>query len=87
VRETGYSGPLTQSYFALYAPSGVPKAMLEKVATDVRSIASETRFRDINLVQRGLEPVLNTPEEFAAFLKQDRVNAKRVVEQSGLTPQ
>ena len=87
LKETGYSGPLTQSYFALYAPSGVPKAMLEKVATDVRSIASETRFRDINFVQRGLEPVLNTPDEFAAFLKQDRVNAKRVVEQSGLTPQ
>ena len=87
LREVGYKGPLTQSYFALYAPVGVPKAMLEKIATDVRSIASETRFRDTHMVQRGLEPVLNTPDEFAAFLKQDRGNAKRVVEQSGLQPQ
>ena len=87
LRELGYKGPLTQSYFALYAPAGVPKAMLEKIATDVRLIANETRFRDMHLIQRGLEPVLNTPDEFAAFLKQDRGNAKRVVEQSGLQPQ
>jgi tripartite-type tricarboxylate transporter receptor subunit TctC len=85
--EMGYKGPLTQSYFALYAPSAVPKAMLEKIATDVRSIANETNFREAHFIQRGLEPVLNTPNEFAAFLKQDRINAKRVVDWSGLTPQ
>jgi tripartite-type tricarboxylate transporter receptor subunit TctC len=87
LKETGYKGPVTRSYFALYAPTGVPKAMLEKVATDVRSIAGETGFRERNLVQRGLEPVLNAPDEFAAFLKQDRAEAKRVVDQSGLSPQ
>ena len=76
LKEIGYKGPVTRSYFALYAPTGMPKAMLEKIATDVRSIAGETGFRDRNLVQRGLEPVLNTPDEFAAYLKQDRAEAK-----------
>ena len=87
LKETGYKGPVTRSYFALYAPTGMPKAMLEKIATDVRSIAGESGFRERNLVQRGLEPVLNTPDEFAAFLEQDRAEAKRVVDQSGLAPQ
>jgi tripartite-type tricarboxylate transporter receptor subunit TctC len=87
VMETGYKGPMTQSYFGLYAPAGVPKARLEKIAADVREIASQPHFREVNFTQRGLEPVLNTPDEFDAFLKQDRVNAKRVVEESGLTPQ
>jgi tripartite-type tricarboxylate transporter receptor subunit TctC len=31
--------------------------------------------------------VLNTPEEFAAYLKQDRANAERVVRESGLQTQ
>ena len=53
LKETGYKGPVTRSYFALYAPTGVPKAMLEKIATDVRSVAGETDFRERNLVQRG----------------------------------
>lgn len=87
LEESGYQGPLTQSYFGLYAPAGVPKALLDKIAADVRAAASDARFREANFTQRGLEPVLNTPDEFAAFLNQDRVNAKRVVEQSGLTPQ
>jgi tripartite-type tricarboxylate transporter receptor subunit TctC len=85
--ELGYRGPLTRSYFALYAPTGVPKEMLEKVAADIRAVASETAFRDKNLIRRGLEPVFNTPDEFAAYLKADRVRAKRVVEESGLQAQ
>jgi tripartite-type tricarboxylate transporter receptor subunit TctC len=87
LKELGYSGPRTRSYFGLYAPSGVPKAMLEKIASDVRLVAGETGFRDRNMIQRGLEPVLNTPDEFAEFLKQDRINAKRVIEKAGLEAQ
>jgi tripartite-type tricarboxylate transporter receptor subunit TctC len=85
--ETGYTGPLTQSYFGLYAPAGVPKALLEKIAADVRDVASDARFREAHFIQRGLEPVLNTPDQFAEFLKKDRANAKRVVEETGLKPQ
>jgi tripartite-type tricarboxylate transporter receptor subunit TctC len=85
--ELGYKGPLTRSYFALYAPAGTPREMLAKVAADVRAIASEPEFRDKHFIQRGLEPVLNAPDEFAAFLKQDRLNAKKVVDEAGLVPQ
>jgi tripartite-type tricarboxylate transporter receptor subunit TctC len=85
--ELGYRGPLTRSYFALYAPAGTPKPMMDKIAADVRAIASEPSFRDKNLIQRGLEPVLNTPDAFAAFLREDRANAKRVVDEAGLQPQ
>ena len=67
--ELGYRGPLTRSYFALYAPAGTPKPMMDKIAADVRAIANEPSFRDKNLVQRGLEPVFNTPDAFAAFLQ------------------
>ena len=87
IAEQGYRGPLTRSYFALYAPAGAPKLMLDKIAADVRAIAGEASFRDRNLIQRGLEPVFNTPDQFAAFLKQDRMRAKLVIEQSGLPPQ
>jgi tripartite-type tricarboxylate transporter receptor subunit TctC len=85
--ELGYKGPLTRSYFALYAPAGTPREMLTKVAADVRAIAGEPEFRDKHFIQRGLEPVLNTPDEFAAFLRQDRLNAKKVVDEAGLVPQ
>ena len=85
--ELGYRGPLTRSYFALYAPAGMPKEMRDKIAADVRAVANEPPFRDRNLIERGLEPVLNTPEVFGEFLREDRARAKRVVEEAGLQPQ
>ena len=87
LRETGYRSPLTRSYFGLYAPMGMPPAFIAKIANDIRSVASEAAFRDKNLIARGLEPVFNTPEEFAQFLRQDRIEAQRVVKDAGLLPQ
>jgi tripartite-type tricarboxylate transporter receptor subunit TctC len=87
LREIGYRGPVTRSYFALYAPMGTPPAYIAKIASDVRQIASETAFRDKHLVARGLEPVLDSPEEFGQFIKQDRAEAQRVVKDAGLQPQ
>jgi hypothetical protein len=37
--------------------------------------------------RRGLEPVFDTPEEFARFLGQDRIEAQCVVKDAGLLPQ
>ena len=70
-----------------HLPAGMPMPMMQKIAADVRAIVSEPGFRDKNLLQRGLEPVLNTPREFAEYLRQDRASAKRVVDQAGLEPQ
>src|SRR5947208_19548 len=50
LREVGYRGPVTRSYFALYAPIGMPSALIQKIATEVRQIASEPSFRDKHLV-------------------------------------
>jgi tripartite-type tricarboxylate transporter receptor subunit TctC len=87
LRQIGYGGPVTRSYFALYAPIGMPSAFIAKVATDIRQIASDSAFREKHLIARGLEPVFNTPEEFGQFLKQDRTEAQRVVKDAGLQPQ
>jgi tripartite-type tricarboxylate transporter receptor subunit TctC len=86
ITELGYRGPVTRSYFAFYAPSGTPKDLAIRFADDVRAIASDPAFREKNFIQRGVEPVLNTPDQFAVYLKQDRINAKRVVDDSGMKP-
>ena len=87
LREIGYRGPVTRSYFALYAPMGTPATFITKIATDMRQIASEGSFREKHLIARGLEPVLDTPQEFSQYLERDRSEAKRVVKDAGLQPQ
>ena len=87
IAETGYKGDMTRSYFGLFAPAGTPRPVIDKLRQEIAAIVSEPAFRDKNLVQRGLVPAINTPEEFAAYIRKDRAAAERVVKASGLQAQ
>ena len=85
--ELGYRGNLTRVYFGLLAPAGTPKAIISKIREDVARIGNEPGFRKKQFIDRALEPILDTPEEFARFLIEDRVTSGRVVTEAGLQPQ
>ena len=85
--ELGYPSNLSSVYFGLVAPSGTPKAIISKLRDEIVNIANEPGFRRKHLIERGLEPILNTPEEFGQLLKQDRASFERVVMDAGLQPQ
>jgi tripartite-type tricarboxylate transporter receptor subunit TctC len=85
--EMKYRGDVTRSYFGLVAPAGTPDSILAKMSQEIARIVSDSAFRDRHLIQRGLEPAVNTPDQFAAFLRKDRDAAQRVVKASGVEPQ
>jgi tripartite-type tricarboxylate transporter receptor subunit TctC len=85
--ELGYKEPLTRSYFGLYAPAGMAKEQMVKFADAVRAVGNDAAFRARHMIERGLEPVFNSPDAFAEFLKTDRITAKKVIDAAGLQPQ
>src|SRR5262249_43300009 len=85
--ELGYGDNLTRIYFGIVAPAGTPSAITQRLAAEIARIGAIPEFRQKRLIDMGLEPVFSTPEEFAAFLKQDRAISERVVKESGLQPQ
>jgi tripartite-type tricarboxylate transporter receptor subunit TctC len=74
-------------WFGLYAPAGTPAAIVAKLASEVALITAEPEFRNTQFFERGLVPAVNTPEQFAAFIAQDRPVAARVIQESGLKPE
>jgi hypothetical protein len=48
---------------------------------------TEPTFRQRNLIARGLEPIGDTPEQFARYIEQDRLDCARAVKEAGLKPQ
>ncbi len=76
-----------RSYFGLLAPARTPKPIVARLQAEVARIVNEPGFRQRNLIERGLEPVASTPEEFARFIKDDRVLAEQIVKEAGLEPQ
>ena len=69
-------------YFALAAPAGTPRDVVAKLAAESARIVQTAEFRE-RLTTLGFEPVAETPEQFAAFLKRDRELAQKKVQASG----
>ena len=76
-----------RSYFGLLAPAKTPKPIIARLQAEVARIVEEPSFRNRNMIERGLEPVANTPDEFARFIREDRAIAEQIVKESGLQPQ
>jgi tripartite-type tricarboxylate transporter receptor subunit TctC len=85
--DLGYKGAPSQTWYGLFAPPGTPKAIVDKLNAEIVKVVSDANFRDKFIISRGLVPAINTPEEFAKEIQDDRAGAKEVVKESGLEPQ
>jgi tripartite-type tricarboxylate transporter receptor subunit TctC len=87
LEETGYHGAASGSWYGLFVPAGTPRPIIDKLAVEFGKIVTEPAFRAKNLYARGLVPAINTPEEFAAEIRKERLIAEQVVKEAGLEPQ
>jgi len=78
------SDPQLTSGFAAYAPARTPMPMQERLAAEFRAALNTPAVQKI--MEGSMEPVGNTPAEFAAQIKADRVNAARVFKLLGIQP-
>jgi len=66
------------SWFGLFAPAGTPRAIVDKIQSDVAKALAVPEVRERFLAQ-GAEPGGNTSEQFAAFVKAESEKWARVV--------
>jgi tripartite-type tricarboxylate transporter receptor subunit TctC len=76
-----------QSWFGLFAPVGTPKPIIAKIHKEVVAIAMDEAFHKRMYIERAVERAVDTPENFAKFILEDRATARRIVQESGVTPQ
>ena len=84
--ETGYKGPPSRTWYGLFAPAGTPKAIIDKLNKEIRAVANDKDFIAKRFTARSLVPILNSPEEFAAEIKEDRKVAEQVVTAADMEP-
>lgn len=84
--ETGFSGASLRPWYALFAPERTPQPFIDRIYREVRDVMQDPDFLNLHLIARGLEPALQTGEEFRDFLKEDFAQAGRLVENAGLKP-
>jgi tripartite-type tricarboxylate transporter receptor subunit TctC len=65
-------------WWGLVAPAGTSDAIIDRINSEFHRMFREPKFAELVDAQ-FLDPVLGTPQEFAAFLKRDRERARNVV--------
>ncbi len=85
-KEAGYSEHITATFFGIYAPAGTPKPIVEKLYKIIAAVGTKPDFEQKFLINRGLTPVFNSPDQFAKELPADRAEGLAVVKASGLYP-
>jgi tripartite-type tricarboxylate transporter receptor subunit TctC len=81
-RELGFQ-KLPSVYFAFVAPAGVSKDVIRKLHDEIAAVGNDRNFREKQLIDLGLIPVFDAPEQLAAFLKGDRANSAKLIQESG----
>jgi len=70
------------AWYGFMGPAGMPREVVNKIHADVVAIVKRPEFQE-RLVRDGIEPIANTPDEFAAQIKTDLANWAGVVKASG----
>ena len=77
--EAGYPNTEMYFYLGLTAPKGTPKAIIDQIARDTRKVLADQSFVEKTLDVFGFDPISETPEQFAEFLKRDRAMTEKKV--------
>ena len=81
--EQGY--PLvSSSWFALFAPAGTPRPIIDKIAADVGRVITQKDFDERFITGVGLEMLNQGPDQLAATVAADRVKYQQYVKNVGV---
>ena len=82
IAETGVPGFDISTWFGIFAPAGTPKPALDRLHAEFAKALAAADVRD-RMTSMGAEPVGNTPDEFAAFVRSEGEKYSKVIRASG----
>jgi tripartite-type tricarboxylate transporter receptor subunit TctC len=86
MEEAGLKGFVVSSGFALFAPAGTPRPVIEKVHAALVKALSDPGVKS-NLAKQGAEVVASTPEEHDAFNRAEIAKWIKVAREAGIQPE
>jgi len=83
VAESGFPGFEVVGWFGWVAPAATPIAIVDRLNREIVRILKLPDMRE-RLQGLGADPVGNTPQEFAAFIRSEHAKWARVIKQAGV---
>ena len=73
-------------WWGVLVPAAVPKDIVARLHTEIVAAVADPKVT-LALAKLGTQPLTNTPEEFAAFIKAETAKYAKVIEAAKITPE
>lgn len=79
LREAGFPDIDPITWFGLFATGGTPQPVIARIHTSVATIFADREFQERQVLQKGYDSAIGSPEEFAAFIRQDLEHKAKLI--------
>jgi tripartite-type tricarboxylate transporter receptor subunit TctC len=86
LNESGLKGFSVTAWIGMVAPKGTPQAVVDKLNGEINAILKDRELR-AQIIKIGIDPLGDTPDEFAAFLRKELPIWKQRAADAGLKPE
>jgi tripartite-type tricarboxylate transporter receptor subunit TctC len=85
-KEAGVDNFVMPIWYGILAPAGTPRPIIDRLNSELHKALASPDLVE-RLAAAGVEPLTNTPDEFAEFLKSEIVRFAKVVKTAGIKPE
>lgn len=82
IAESGVPGYEINNWYGIFVPAGTPRDIIQRLNGETIKAVQKPDVRT-KLIAAGLEPMWNTPEAFAAYVKAETAKWGKIVRDSG----
>ena len=84
--ESGLPGYEAVGWFGLLAPAATPRDIVAKISADANKVLADAEVKQ-KLLTQGAEPSGNTPEQFAAYIRNDQAKWSKLMKERNIVPE
>ena len=87
VAEAGFPAAEHIAWFGVFAPAGIPKALVGRIANDINAVLRDSQTRQ-RFEMQGAEVVDNSsPEAFTRLVRSEHARFAKLIKDAGIQPQ
>jgi len=83
VKELGHEDFIVRLWYGLLAPAATPATIISRLNGEVHKALASADLK-ARLNSAGIEPLVNTPQEFASFIQKETVRYAKVIKDAGI---
>lgn len=85
-KEAGFEKLVIDIWYGILAPGGTPQPVVNRLNSEFNKALASADLKD-RLLTAGIQPLGNTPEQFASFIRNETTRFAKVVKDAGIKPQ